>query len=70
MKPIKTLVSVFLFSVPMGLTELWLEKNTKLVKFSKNWNSFYTISFLSVTFWIVRAFIALIRLLDKKRGTY
>ncbi len=33
MKPVKTILSVFLFSVPMTIIENWLEKNTKLVKY-------------------------------------
>jgi hypothetical protein len=69
MKPLKTILSVFLFSVPMALTENWLEKNTNLVRFRKGWNGFYTLSVLSCTFLIVRVFIEWIRFLDEKRQT-
>ncbi|WP_281259209.1 CBO0543 family protein [Alteribacillus bidgolensis] len=69
MKPLKTIVCVFLFTIPMTLYEHWLEKNTNLVRFGKGWNSFYTFSVLSFTFWIVRIFIGCIRLLDKNRAS-
>ncbi|MFC0273490.1 CBO0543 family protein [Metabacillus herbersteinensis] len=69
MKPLKTILSVFLFSGPMTLMENWLEKNTKLVRYHKGWNGFYTFSVLSFTFLIVRVFIECIRFLDKKRNT-
>jgi hypothetical protein len=69
MKPIKAILSVFLFSGPMTLIENWLEKKTRLVRYRKGWNSFYTFSVLSFTFLLVKAFIEWIRLLDKKRNT-
>jgi hypothetical protein len=68
MKPLKTFLSVFLFSVPMALTENIIEKNTKLVEFRKGWNGYYTVAVLSFTFWIVRLFIAGVRFIDKKRN--
>ncbi|MEH7444532.1 CBO0543 family protein [Bacillus sp. JJ1122] len=68
MKPIKSIFSVFLFSGPMTLIENWLEKKTRLVRYRKGWNSFYTFSVLSFTFLLVKVFIEWIRLLDKKRN--
>ncbi|RSD28425.1 CBO0543 family protein [Mesobacillus subterraneus] len=65
MKPLPTLLSVFLFSGPMTLVENWLEKNTSLVRYNKGWNGYYTFSILSFTFLIVRAFIEWIRRLDQ-----
>jgi len=67
MKPLKTILSVVLFSGPMTLIESWLERNTKLVRYRKGWNGLYTFSVLSFTFLVVRAFIEFIRFLDKKR---
>ncbi|OLO40436.1 hypothetical protein BTR23_08100 [Alkalihalophilus pseudofirmus] len=67
MKPVKTMLSVFLFSVPMTIAEHWLERNTNLVRFRKGWNSLYTLLVLSSTFWIVRLFIEGVRYLDGKR---
>lgn len=67
MKPLKTILSVVLFSGPMTLIEWWLERNTNLVRYRKGWNSFYTFSVLSLTFWIVHAAIEGIRFLAKKR---
>jgi hypothetical protein len=67
MKPMKTVFSVFLFSVPMALIENALEKNTNLVEYRKGWNGYYTFAVLSVTFWIVRLFIEGVRFIEKKR---
>jgi hypothetical protein len=69
MKPLKTLLSVFLFIAPMTLLEGWLEKNTRLVRYHKGWNGFYTFSVLSFTFILVRMLIAGVRFLDKKRSS-
>jgi len=67
MNAIKTIPSVFLYSVPMSLAERWLERNTNLIKYHKGWNGYYTLSFLTFGFWIVRAAIEGIRYLDQKR---
>ncbi|WP_226086554.1 CBO0543 family protein [Mesobacillus sp. S13] len=66
MKPLKTILSVFLFSGPMTLVENWLEKNTKLVKYSKGWNGYITFSVLSFTFLLVKGCINGIRFLEKE----
>lgn len=66
LKPIKTFLSVFLFSGPMTLIENWLEKNTNLVKYHKGWNSYITFGVLSFTFLLVKGCIEGIRFLDKK----
>ncbi|MBT2710797.1 hypothetical protein J7I91_22980 [Pseudomonas sp. ISL-84] len=66
MKPLKTILSVFLFSGPMTLFENWLEKNTGLVKYNKGWNSYITFTVLSFTFLLVKGCIEGIRFLDKK----
>ena len=66
MKPLKTILSVFLFSGPMTLIENWLEKNTNLVKYHKGWNGYITFIVLSFTFLLVKGCIEGIRFLDKK----
>lgn len=66
MKPLKTILSVFLFSGPMTLFENWLEKNTDLVKYNKGWNSYITFIVLSFTFLLVKGCIEGILFLDKK----
>lgn len=65
MKPLKAFLSVFLFSGPMTIVENWLEKNTKLVKYSKGWNGYITFSILSFTFLLVKGCIQGIRFLEK-----
>ncbi|WP_100407647.1 CBO0543 family protein [Bacillus solitudinis] len=66
MAPLKTILSVFLFSGPMTLLEKWLESNTNLVKYRKGWNSYITLVVLSFTFLLVKGCIEGIRFLDKK----
>jgi hypothetical protein len=66
MKPLKTILSVFLFSGPMTLFENWLEKNTDLVKYNKGWNGYITFIVLSFTFLLVKGCMEGIRFLDKK----
>jgi hypothetical protein len=65
MMPLKTILSVFLFSGPMTLFENWLERNTNLVKYHKSWNSYITFIVLSFTFLLVKGCIEVIRFLDK-----
>ncbi|NKE05841.1 CBO0543 family protein [Mesobacillus selenatarsenatis] len=65
MKPLKAILSVFLFSAPMTLVENWLEKNTKLVKYSKGWNGYITFTVLSFTFLLVKGCIEGIRFLER-----
>jgi hypothetical protein len=64
---VKTIFSVFIFSVPMTVIQSWLEGNTKLVRYSRRWSWFHTLSVLTLTFWSSRLFIASIRLLNQKR---
>ncbi|RBP88688.1 hypothetical protein DFO70_11311 [Cytobacillus firmus] len=66
MKPIKTILSVILFSGPMTLFENWLEKNTNLVKYHKGWNGYITFAVLSSTFLLVKGCMEGICFLDNK----
>lgn len=70
LKLLKTVLSVFIFSVPMTVIQVWLERNTRLVKYSRNWSWFHTLAVLTVTFWTSRGFIASIRFLNQKRNTH
>lgn len=67
MKALKAIPSVLIFSAPMAIVENILEKNTQLVKYGKGWSGLHTFTALTVTFWIVRAFIQGIRFLSQKR---
>ena len=51
----------FIYSTPMTVLEVILEKNTNLIRYKKNWNWLITYSTLVVTFLFVRGFIAIIR---------
>jgi len=55
------LLKTLYFSIPMAVTEHFLEKKTKLLKFKKGWNSYTSFITLSITFLISRAFIAIVR---------
>jgi hypothetical protein len=66
MKPLTSILSVFLFSGPMAAIEHWLEKNTNLVKYNRGWNSFISLIVLSFTFSLVKGCIEGIRFLSKK----
>ncbi|PKG22943.1 CBO0543 family protein [Niallia nealsonii] len=65
MKGIKTLLFVFILSVPMTIIEELLERKTGLVKYSNKWSWLHTLIYLTITFWSSRIFISLIRLLDQ-----
>ena len=51
----------FIYSTPMTVLEVILEKKTNLIKYNKKWNWLITYSTLVVTFLFVRGFIAIIR---------
>jgi hypothetical protein len=49
------------FSIPMSVTEHFLEKKTKLLEFKKGWNAGISFLSLTLTFLISRTFIAIVR---------
>ena len=51
----------FIYSTPMTVLEVILEKKTNLIRYNKKWNWLITYSTLVVTFLFVRGFIAIIR---------
>lgn len=54
-----------LFSIPMTAIETILEKNTKLIRFSKQWSSIHTLVSEMLTFMGTRLFIGLVRKYNK-----
>ncbi|MFZ0443499.1 MAG: CBO0543 family protein [Bacillus sp. (in: firmicutes)] len=60
--------SIFLqsliYTTPITVLEVILEKKTNLIRYKKNWNWLITYSTLVVTFLFVRGFIAIIRKLN------
>jgi hypothetical protein len=68
-KVLKIILSVFVLSIPMTIIEGLLEKNTSLVKYSERWSWLLTLTYLTLTFWSSRLFIAVIRFFDQKRNT-
>jgi hypothetical protein len=65
-KIIGILLKVFLFSIPMAITEYLLEKHTNVVQYKRGWNSFISFGTLTITFLLVRLLIALIRVVHNK----
>ncbi|WP_308410508.1 CBO0543 family protein [Bacillus sp. Marseille-P3661] len=65
-KPFETFYKLFYFTIPLLVIELWAEKKTSLIRWSKKWKWYHT--FLSVSFksLITRMFIELIRKIDAK----
>lgn len=57
---------VLLFSGPMAIIEDWLEKKTKLVKYSKGWTSFTSFISITFTFLLVRGMMFIVRKLNKE----
>ncbi|TCN25367.1 CBO0543 family protein [Mesobacillus foraminis] len=66
---LKTVLTVFLLSVPMTIIEEILRRKTRLVKYSKKWSWFHTLAYLTVTFWSSRLFVAALRFLEQKRDS-
>jgi len=54
----------FIYTTPITVLEVILEKKTNLIRYKKNWNWLITYSTLVVTFLFVRGFIAIIRKLN------
>ncbi len=64
---LKTVLTVFLLSVPMTIIEEILERKTRLVKYSNKWSWFHTLAYLTVTFWSSRLFISSLSFLEQYR---
>lgn len=54
MKAFPAIITVFLFSVPMTIIEVILERVTGLIKYKKNWSWYITFITLTSTFWFVK----------------
>jgi hypothetical protein len=60
---IQCLLKVLYFSIPMTIAELWLEKNTRLIKYKNGWNWTTTFYSLSFSLLLVRFTMSVIRLI-------
>lgn len=60
------LTKVLFFSVPIAFMEDILEKNTKLIRYRKGWNSIISFISLTLTFLVVRFLIGVIRFYNKR----
>jgi hypothetical protein len=55
------IVKTFYFTIPMAVTEYFLEEKTSLIKFKNGWSSFTSFWTSSITLLMSRAFIAIVR---------
>ena len=58
---IQCLLKALYFSIPMTIAELWLEKNTRLIKYKNGWNWTTTFYSLSFSLLLVRFTMSVIR---------
>ncbi|RYI24971.1 hypothetical protein EVU96_25270 [Bacillus infantis] len=56
----------FLYSLPMTVTEYWIEKKTQLIDYKK-WTWVHTYVSLSLTFLFTRGFMGIVRKLSKNK---
>lgn len=63
---IQSLIRLLYLTAPMTALELWLEKNTNLIKYKKSWNWKDTFWSLSASFLTVRGLMHIIRRFDRK----
>lgn len=54
-------LKVLYFSIPMTIAELWLEKNTRIIKYKNGWNWTTTFYSLSFSLLLVRFTMSVIR---------
>lgn len=65
--PLSTLFKLFLFTAPSTIIESWLEKNTKLIQYRKDWTSIHSFFSIAATFLAVKLLMAGIRKLVQKQ---
>ncbi|MFB6465515.1 CBO0543 family protein [Cytobacillus sp. Hz8] len=60
-KPFAIFYKVFLITIPMVLMEHWAVKRTKLIRWNKGWNWYYTFISISIKTLFTRLMIGMIR---------
>lgn len=63
----KTFLKSLLFTVPMSIGQWYFEKNSRLFKWKK-WTPFHTFGSCTSTMFTIRAFLGLLKKLDKLKG--
>lgn len=63
---ISILLKSVLFTAPSAAAEHWLERNTKLIKYKKNWTSTHSFVSIGSTFLLVRLVMGIIRKVANK----
>lgn len=62
----KAFLKVWMLSLPQAIVEMWLEKNTSLIKYNKGWTWLHSLFTITVAKLSVRNLIPLINLFDEK----
>ncbi|QTL52865.1 CBO0543 family protein [Priestia aryabhattai] len=66
-KPFKIIFKIVSIVSSLFLFELWAEKNTKLIKWKKEWKWYYSLISLNIRTLFSRLVIEIINILDKKQ---
>ena len=66
-KPFKIIFKIVPIVSSLFLFELWAEKNTKLIKWKKEWKWYYSLISLNIRTLFSRLVIEIINILDKKQ---
>lgn len=66
-KPFKIIFKIVSIVSSLFLFELWAEKNTKLIKWKKGWEWYYSLISLNIRTLFSRLVIEIINILDKKQ---
>lgn len=65
-RPLGIFAKSLLFSIPSAAAEHWIEKNTDLIRYKRNWTSFHSFASIASTFLAVRIVMGGIRKLSQK----
>ncbi|UCZ54970.1 hypothetical protein LGQ02_09710 [Bacillus shivajii] len=62
------LVKVIFFALPQVLLEVGLEKNTKLIKYSKGWTGYHSFVTIALAKYTIRMILLIMDRVDKRLG--
>lgn len=68
-RPLGIFLKSLLFSIPSAAAEHWIEKNTDLIRYKRNWTSFHSFASIASTFLAVRIVMVGIRKWSQKEDT-
>ncbi|MDG5789224.1 hypothetical protein QA612_17330 [Evansella sp. AB-P1] len=66
-KPMKMVVKLLCFTIPMILIEVWAERNTRLIKFRNGWKWYHSFISLNIKSLLTRLWIGGVRRIEEKQ---